>query len=150
MKSNNGNPCGENSARKKTGRCVHAAIVAIKVHSPDKELEQDGEMDGVECRPGGGGRVEEDGIDGDMGSASYTQQTNPLAFERNMAQLRMITALYHFPVAEPDFKEGTYGRPKIHVRGCSCTGCGRQYVQLADATVTLLAQVGVCFVRLSS
>lgn len=69
MKANNDNPSfSDSSSRKKTGRCVHAAIVAIYVYNRSKsgvgvggggevELEADGEMGGMEeVRPEGGVR----------------------------------------------------------------------------------------------
>lgn len=84
----------------------------------------------------------EEGIgEGERGSASWTQRANPRIFARNMAQLRTIMAVYSFPVKEPYFKEGTYGRPKIHVTGRHCTSCLGPYDELPDADAILLTQV---------
>lgn len=147
LKSNNGKPCGECSSKKRSGRCIHAAIVTTHVHTPGMEAEQDGGADGVECGPEEG-PCGEDGSDGERGvergSASYTQQSSPEVFARNMAQLRMVVAIYRFPVVEPEWKEGTYGRNRISIRGCNCTACGRPYNNLPDADATLLAHVCAC------
>ena len=105
------------------------------------ELECDGEMDGMGCGP-------EWGVCGDDGSngddkrlASSVQATDPVQFERRMAQLRVITAVYMFPVDEPMLKAGTYGRTTIHVNACCCTGCGQKYDRLSDGEATLVSQV---------
>lgn len=103
----------------------------------------DGILDGAEFGPDGGLWGEEDGSDDGAGFASYMQQENPVRFNQQVAQLRAITSLYKFPVEEPFFKEGTYGRDKIHVNGRVCTGCGHAYEQLPDSDATLLAQVSV-------
>lgn len=93
------------------------------------EEELDGLAEGVEYGPEEESCREEDGSDdesdAERGSASYTQHTNPEVFARHMAQLRMITAIYRFPVEEPKWKEGTFGRSKISIKGRHCTACGR-------------------------
>lgn len=148
MKSNNGEPCSTYSVKR---RCVHTAIVTLhlNINRPEAEDAEDGmEYDGAEYGPeGSSGEENEDGTDCgrnvEPGWASCTQQSNPEQFARNMAQLRMIEAIYHFPVEEPDLPEGTYGRDKISIRGCHCTACGEQYEKLSDADATLVAQVQV-------
>ena len=106
LKSNNGKPCGECSSKKRSGRRIHAAIVTTHVHTPGMEAEQDDGADGVEYGPEEGSCGEEDGSDGERGvekgSASYTQHSSPEGFARNMAQLRMVVAIYRFPVEEPE------------------------------------------------
>lgn len=148
MKANSGKPCGDGSSRKKTGRCVHAAVVALYVHARCKsglgveelELEHDGEMGGMEVAPEGGVWGNEGVIDVDKGFVSHTQAKDPVLFAQRISELRMIESVYRFPVVEPDVKEGTYGRGRLHVNACGCTGCGQPYSQLNDGDATLLGQ----------
>lgn len=105
------------------------------------EPEGDGGMDGVECEPEGRASEEEGDGDGNMRSAQKTQRDDPKRFQRLMAQLIVIMALYHFPVKEPCFKEGTYGRNKISVRARFCTGCGKALKALPEGDATLLGLV---------
>lgn len=149
IKANNGNPCGDSKSRRKTGRCVHAAIVAVYIYHRDKiglgggvDLELDGDMDGMEFGPEGGVWGDEHSTGNDVGFASSTQRTDPTRFKQQMAQLTMICSVYKFPVDEPEFKEGTYGRDTIHINGCICTGCGNPYERLSDADAILVGQVG--------
>eukprot|EP00903_Cladosiphon_okamuranus_P012692 g11868.t2 len=147
-KASNGSPCSDSSSRKCTGRCVHAAIVAVYIYNQSRsggagdemELEQDGDMDGIEIESEEGVGDGEDVVGGDTGFASYTQRQDPQSFREKMDQLRVITAVCRFPVAEPEFKEGTFGRGKIHVNACFCTGCGHKYEQLADGEAILVGQ----------
>ena len=144
-KSNNGGPCGDSSSRKNTGRCPHAGIVAVFIYElegRELELEHDGEMDGMDFGFEGGVLGDEGGIGDDTKSVSYTQVTDPPLFAKNMAQLRVISSVYKFPVDEPEVKEGTYGRDTIHVNGSVCTGCGVPYDKLANGDATLFGQVG--------
>lgn len=97
---------------------MHAAIVAVHIFDRDsEELEHDGMADGEEFGLEGGFWGEEEGSDDDTGFASYTQREDPARFNQQIATLRMIMSVYKFPVEEPFFKEGTYGRDKIHVNG---------------------------------
>ncbi|CAN0372978.1 unnamed protein product, partial [Ectocarpus fasciculatus] len=100
----------------------------------------DGGMDGMEFGPKGGVWGDEDSTGDDVGFASSTQRTDPIRFRQQMAQLRLICSVYKCPVDEPEFKEGTYGRDTIHIKGCICTGCGNPYEQLPDADGILLGQ----------
>ncbi|CAB1116124.1 unnamed protein product [Ectocarpus sp. CCAP 1310/34] len=65
-KASNGSPCSDSSSRKSTGRCVHAAIVAVYIYDRYKsgvageelELERDGDMESLKQTGG----LEEDGL----------------------------------------------------------------------------------------
>lgn len=117
----------------------------LGVEGQELQLEHDGEMDGMELGPEG---WEGEGANGgDTEFASYTQRDDPQRFAEKMAQLRVITAVYKFPVDEPQLKPETLGRKKIHVNACFCPGCGESYRQLADGQATLLGQVGVVWSR---
>lgn len=112
----------------------------LGVAGQELQLEHDGEMDGMDFGLEGCGG--EGALGGDTGFASYTQRDDPRRFAEKMAQLRVITAVYKFPVDEPQLKPKTLGRQKIHVNACFCPGCGEGYSQLADGQATLLGQVG--------
>lgn len=150
MKASNGSPCSDSSSRKNTGRCVHAGIVAVYIHDQhnpgvggeELELERDGDMDGVEFGPEGGEWGVEGAIGGATEFASCTQREDPLTFGEKMGQLRVITSVYKFPVVEPELKPETYGRKRISVNACACTGCGLQHRELPDGEAILLGQVG--------
>lgn len=143
VKSNNGNPCSDSSSRKNTGRCVHAAIVALHLHTLGVEPELDEDTDGVEYEPDGDMGVKEGDRDANMGFAWNIQREDEALFGERMAMARKIIAVYKFPIEEPQLKDGTYGRDKIHVNERICTGCRTPYEVLPDTDAILVGQVGV-------
>ncbi|CAM9175839.1 unnamed protein product [Scytosiphon promiscuus] len=140
-KANNGRPCSDSLSKRVSGRCVHAAIVAVHIFDQyGEELEQNHPMRDAKFGHNAGTSGVKEGDAGDLEFASYTQREDPVGFDKKMAMLRMIMSLYKFPVEEPSLKKEAYGRDKIRVHGRVCLGCGRAYDQLPDSSATLLAQ----------
>ncbi|CAN0257207.1 unnamed protein product [Ectocarpus sp. 8 AP-2014] len=104
------------------------------------QCKQDGDIDGVEYEPDRDMGVEEGDRDANMGFAWNIQREDEALFGERMAMARKIIAVYKFPVEEPQLKDGTYGRDKIHVNECICTGCRTPYEVLPDTDAILVGQ----------
>ncbi|CAN0500265.1 unnamed protein product, partial [Ectocarpus sp. 12 AP-2014] len=98
------------------------------------------DTDGVEYEPDGDMGVKEGDRDANMGFAWNIQREDEALFGERMAMARKIIAVYKFPIEEPQLKDGTYGRDKIHVNERICTGCRTPYEVLPDTDAILVGQ----------
>lgn len=145
IKAYNGNPCGD-STRRQTGRCVHAAIVAVYIFDRQfssgegPEQERDGEMDGMEFGPDWSAWGDDGTAGYDMSLASSIQTNDPVLFKQRMAQLRLITSVYRFPVDEPKLKEGSTGAKTLMLMHAFAQAAESRTSNFPTATQPLLAR----------
>lgn len=128
---------------------MHVAIVAVHLYDaglyemdPDKAQDDAMDTDREDVLEGAGGQVVMGGHQDEPGIASHTQRDNSRLFQGNVGVVLKLGSLLKFPVEEPHFKPGTFGRPKIFFHESICTSCAEPYTLLPDADATLIAQVG--------